>query len=56
MKRCGRRAIQSHARASPIRFQLGGRLKAIYGSDQAPMPDAMRNLLMRIEACLQSRK
>ena len=39
-----------------IRFQLGRRLKAIYGSDQAPMPDAMGNLLMQIEACLQRRK
>jgi hypothetical protein len=39
-----------------IRFQLGRRLKAIYGSDEASIPAAMGNLLPQIEACLQRRK
>lgn len=36
--------------------QLGSRLKAIYSCDQTPAPDAFRNLVTRIESCLQSRK
>jgi hypothetical protein len=40
----------------PIQLQLSGRLKAIFGTDLSSTPDAMRNLAMRIEAHLRSRK
>lgn len=40
----------------PIQLQLAGPLKAIFGADPSSMPDAMRNLALRIEARLQNRK
>jgi hypothetical protein len=51
----GRPTRDSRLRAGrTIQFQLSGRLKAIY-ADETTMPDAIRNLAMRIEARLQSR-
>lgn len=43
-------------RGLAIRFQLGGRLKVLYGIDPAPMPDAIGDLLLRLEGGLQKGK